>query len=282
VSQLTVLGIDVSHVLLRKWIDWLAPDQQPFYLTEQQATEWRLPTDNREPTAEQRDTYRTYAVDRAAVAVSWLDEPTYLSLPKATRAALVRAQVNHNRGAVPTVRRWQPLLGPAIRHQADGHRFIWWKSILQEAPEVILPRIVSDDLRPSRHAEVTVWPSALPRTRELAGTFPAGSGPNCFGTVMAAAGVDGADQLWMQREPFDQWLANDTRPGGRDDVPGTVFVWRDSARAVQHAAITIGDGWMLHKPSQSWMTPRKIRSVAEVRRSTRTAGWRLERRTLNR
>lgn len=28
---------------------------------------------------------------------------------------------------------------------------------------------------------------------------------------------------------------------------------------------------------QSWMTPRKIRSVAEAKRATRTAGWRLER-----
>ncbi|MBB5978196.1 hypothetical protein HDA44_001537 [Kribbella solani] len=34
---------------------------------------------------------------------------------------------------------------------------------------------------------------------------------------------------------------------------------------------------MLHKPSQSWMTPRKVRTVAEVKRATRTAGWRLER-----
>jgi hypothetical protein len=280
VSQLTVLGIDVSPGLLETWIDWLAPDEQPFFLTEQQAIEWRLPVDERQPTAEQRDTYRTYAVDGAAVRVSWLDESAYSSLPKATRAALVRTQVNHNRGAVPTVRRWQAVLGRDIRDQADGHRFVWWKSLVREAPEAILPRIVSEDLRPSRHAEVTAWPSTLPRARELAGTFPPGSGPNCFGTVMAAAGVAGADQLWMQREPFDQWLAANTKPGGRDDVPGTVFVWRDSTQAVQHAAITIGDGWMLHKPSQSWMTPRKIRTVAEVRRSTRTAGWRLGRRTL--
>jgi hypothetical protein len=63
-------------------------------------------------------------------------------------------------------------------------------------------------------------------------------------------------------------------------VPGTVFVWRDAGRAVQHASITLGDGWLLHKPSQSWMTPRKVRTVSEVKRSTRTAGWRLQRRTV--
>lgn len=267
-----------SPALLENWIDWLAPDVQPFFLTEMQAADWDLPVDDRQPTAEQRDTYRTYGVDGSAVLVSWLDEPSYLSLPKPTRARLVRAQVNHNRGAVPTVRRWQSMLGPELRRQADGHRFVWWKSLLQDSAETVLPRIVSEDLGPSRHAEVTAWLSG--RARQLAGTFPKGSGPNCFGTVMAAAGVEGADEVWMQREPFERWLADHTVAGGRDDVPGTVLVWRDTAAAVQHAAITIGAGWMLHKPSQSWMTPRKVRTVAEVRRATRTAGWRLHRRRL--
>lgn len=277
--QLTVLGIDVSPALLENWIDWLAPDVQPFFVTRQQAVDWDLPVDDRQPTAEQRDTYRTYGVDSSAVLVSWLDEASYLSLPKPIRARLVRAQVNHNRAAVPTVRRWQSVLGPELRQQADGHRFVWWKSLVRNDADVVLPRIVSEDLGPSRHAEVVDWPSE--RVRELAGTFPSGSGPNCFGTVMAAAGVAGAEDVWMQREPFESWLADHTTAGGRDDVPGTVFVWRDAAQAVQHAAITIGGGRMLHKPSQSWMTPGKIRTVAEVRRATRTAGWRLGRRRLS-
>jgi hypothetical protein len=170
--MLTVLGVDVSPGLLERWVDWLAPDEQPFFLTKKQAAEWGLPVDDdQKPTPEQRDTY-------------------------------------------------------------------------------------------------------------LAGTFPDGSGPNCFGTVMAACGVDGADGVWMQREPFEQWLAEHTTTGGRDDAPGTVFVWRDAGQAVQHAAITLGDGWMLHKPSQSWMSPRKVRTVGEVKRSTRTAGWRLQRRSV--
>jgi hypothetical protein len=277
---LTVLGIDVSPGLLDRWIDWLAPDEQPFFLTRKQAAMWSLPVDDREPTKEQRDTYRTYGVDSKAARISWLTEATYQELPKATRAELVRAQVRHDRAAVPTVRRWSGVLGLEIRRQADGHRFVWWKSLLHEA-DAVLPWIVSEDLGPSRHAEVRHWPGSLPRARELAGTFPAGSGPNCFGTVMAACGVDGAEDEWMQREPFEEWLAANTTAGGRDDVPGTVFVWRDAGFAVQHAAITIGDGWMLHKPSQSWMTPRKVRTVSEVKRSTRTAGWRLQRRKVS-
>lgn len=274
--MLTVLGIDVSPDLLDRWVDWLAPDEQPFFVTRKQANSWNLRIDDREPNPQDRDTYRTYAIDRLAARTAWLSQAAYDELPKATRAVLVRAQVNCGRGAVPTVRKWSGVVGTEVRQQADGHRFVWWKSLLRQ-PELVLPAIVSEDLGPSRHADVRTWPADFPRVRELAGTFADGSGPNCFGTVMAACGVDGAESVWMVREPFETWLANHTEPGGQDGVPGTVFVWRDAASLVQHAALTIGDGWMLHKPSQSWMSPRKVRTVAEVKRATRTAGWRLER-----
>jgi hypothetical protein len=206
-----------------------------------------------------------------------------MSLPQATRAALVRAQVDHGRAAVPTVRRWRGVLGAELKSQADGHRFVWWKSLLQ-APyaAAVLPAVVSEDLNRSRHREVSSWPSSvLPRARALAGTWPDGSGANCFGTVMAAAGIEGAASTWMQREPFEAWLAENTTPGGKDDVPGTVFVWRSTSdHLVQHAAVTLGGGFVLHKPSQAWSSPRKVRTVAEVRRASRTAGSRLERRAL--
>ncbi|GAB3923614.1 hypothetical protein GCM10029976_014080 [Kribbella albertanoniae] len=274
------LGIDVPPALLDKWVGWLAPDTQPFFLTPQQAQAWGFENDGREPRGEERDTFRTYAVDSTASVIAWLTEQQFAVLDKPIRAQLVRAQVRHGRSSVPTVRKWQGLLGPELKAQADGHRFVWWKSLLAEHAEKILQTFISEDLlSPSRHAEVTNWPAALPRARELAGTFADGSGPNCFGTVMAAAGVEGADTVWMMCEPFEEWLAEHTAPGGRDDVPGTVFVWRNEAR-VQHAAITIGDGWMLHKPAQTWWSPRKVRSVAEVRRATRTAGWRLSRHRL--
>jgi cell wall-associated NlpC family hydrolase len=104
------------------------------------------------------------------------------------------------------------------------------------------------------------------------------AGPNCFGTVMAAAGTPGADSTWMQREPFESWLAESTVAGGRDDDPGTVLVWRDREGQVQHAAVTLGDGWALHKPSQGWMSPTKVLGVREVIFSARQRGHHLERR----
>ncbi|QNE17292.1 hypothetical protein F1D05_04365 [Kribbella qitaiheensis] len=279
-----VLDIEVSPGLLNSWVDWLAPDRQPFFVTAKQAKAWSLSPEPAEPDKQLRDTYRTYNLDSRLKSV-WLDEAGFMELPRQTRGALVRAQVTHDRDAVPTVRAWREVLGQDIAQQADGHRFVWWKSVLRDVAPVVLPRIVSEDFGPSRHRAVptSVWSAsdgALPRARELAGTFPDGSGPNCFGTVMAAAGVDGAAEEWMLREPFDAWLDQHTTRGGRDEVPGTVLVWRDNNRAVQHAAVTLGAGWALHKPSQSWMSPRKIRTTQEILRSTRTPGWHLTRHTI--
>jgi hypothetical protein len=79
-----VLGIKVSPALLRNWVDWLAPERQPFYLTAKQVKAWSLTADDADPDREQRDTFRTYAVDGRLRSV-WLDEATFISLPKATR-----------------------------------------------------------------------------------------------------------------------------------------------------------------------------------------------------
>ena len=98
--------------------------------------------------------------------------------------------------------------------------------------------------------------------------------------MIAAAGVTDAADTWMLREPFEAWLADATVPGGDDAQPGTVMVWRDRQGSVQHAAVTLGEGWALHKPSQGWMTPRKVLSVADVRRRARQVGHRLSRRTI--
>lgn len=184
------------------------------------------------------------------------------------------------------VRRWEDLLDPgALRAQADGHRFVWWPSLLINDNGAILDRVVSDERQPSRHDEVRemCWKrsaTVLPGARTLAGTFPSGSGPNCFGTVMAACGEAEAADGWVQQAPFEKWLNETTHPGGDDDSVGTVLVWRDSGGVARHAAVTIGDGWGLEKPSQEWHSPRLVIVVRDLIKANRTRELRLQRRML--
>lgn len=86
----------------------------------------------------------------------------------------------------------------------------------------------------------------------------------------------------MQQAPFESWVAASATMGGDDGLPGTVMVWRTPDGLAQHAAITIGGGYALHKPSQGWMSPQKILTVQEVIASARQPGRRLHRYTLAR
>ncbi len=277
------LGIDVPAGLLEQWRAWFAPDPQPFLLDAELAQRLGIEHSVAPMPDELRDTFEVYALDDG-VGVGWLDEGAFMGYPREDRAALVRSQVFRERSMVPTVQSCPGHLRARAKAQADGHRFVWWPSLLDRHDD-ILQTYVEEGRRVSRHDDVpsAVWDRIerrLPGARALAGTFPASSGPNCFGTVMAAAGADGAADVWMLREPFEEWLTAATRPGGEDHGIGTVLVWRSPDGLVQHAAITLGDRWALHKPSQGWMSPRKVLSVADVKLSARATGRRLERHQL--
>lgn len=279
-----VLAIDATDDLLAVWAGWFAPAVQPFLVgaTSPLAARGRRRRGSLPP--ELRDTYGVYGLPDG-VTWRWFDETAFCALSRDERAALVRAQVQHGRELVPTVRAWSTYAWQAIREQGDGHRFVWWPSLLRGHEREVLGQYVEDGRRPSRHADVPreVWSRAsvvLPRARALAGTFAPGSGPNCFGTVMGATGVPGAAEQWMQRDPFERWLRRSAQPGGGDDDPGTVLVWRSTDGLVQHAAVTLGSGWALHKPSQGWMSPTKVLAVPDLKLSARAPGRLLERHTL--
>lgn len=280
-----VLGIEVSGDLLSRWAEWLAPTRQPF-LVDIDGPLARLgsATDLAELPMEAQDTFGVWSL-RDGVGCRVLDVEEFSALPRDTRARLVRGQHRLGRWQVPSVRAWASLRSRGVTEQGDGHRFVWWPSLLEGVKVDALVPFVEEGVRPSRHADVPeqVWAGCaamLPAARSLGGSFPPASGPNCFGTVMGAAGVDGASMTWMQREPFEEWLADVTAPGGRDDEPGTVLVWRSPDGLVQHAAVTLGGGWALHKPSQGWVSPVQVLTVDEVKRASRQPGRRLHRYAL--
>ncbi|WP_127934442.1 hypothetical protein [Nonomuraea polychroma] len=272
---MNVLGIDVESSLVQRWARWLAPACQPFFLTAGEVVELGLTPDRpqRALSAELRDTYEVWNLPKGSDVV-WLDGPAFHALPRPVRAELVRAQLRHGRGAVPAISGWADVIdAQVLREQADGHHFVWWPALVEPRAEAVLERILLDDGHlPCRRTSVPVdvWRAAastLPHARALSGTFANGSGANCFGTVMAAAGVQEAAETWMLQEPFEAWLAANCTEGGRDDLPGTVLVWRAGDRTGQHAAVTLGGGWGLHKPSQSWATPRQVLTVHDLIRT---------------
>lgn len=275
-----VLGVGVPSALCDKWAGWLAPSVQPFYVLHPISGLRSLP--DKDITPELRDTYRTYALS-PHLEIVFLDQASFCSLPQLSRAHLVRQQVDVGRGATPSVRAWADLLDARqLRSQADGHRFVWWPSLIRRDRSAILSRVVSSDGMHSLHARVPsrVWrrsARAAPHARRLAGRFPDGSGPNCFGAVMGACGERGAEREWTHQPEFESWLmchAEPTRIGG---ISGTILVWRDPEGIARHAALDLGGGWAFEKPSQEWWTPFTILPTKEVVRINRRRGIRVER-----
>ncbi|GGN38447.1 hypothetical protein [Deinococcus daejeonensis] len=275
---MNVLNIPVDDALLAAWRGWLAPARQPFYLTGAEADALEIETVPRAGltlTPEERDTVTEWNISALADRVAWLTLAAVDALPPASRRALLRAQVRHGRGNVPLGRAF-PELG------LPPGRFLWRPEQLTAG---VLARVVAASGVPCQRSEVPpgVWRAAqevLPGARALAGSFPRGSAGNCFGTVMGAAGVPGAAAEWMQREPFEAFLQGRTRPGGRDDRAGTVLLWRSRDGLAQHAAVTLGGGWALHKAAQTWWTPRVVLPTPTLIRASRSVGWRLSRRQL--
>lgn len=64
-------------------------------------------------------------------------------------------------------------------------------------------------------------------------------------------------------------------------VPGIVLVWHEHGH-IAHAAVTVGDGWAISKPSQSWSSPTVIWTVRETVDSWRIPHTRLSRHRLHR
>ncbi|MEQ7123678.1 hypothetical protein ABN034_04075 [Actinopolymorpha sp. B11F2] len=270
-----VLGIEVETSLVRRWAGWLAPACQPFFLTAAEAAELGLTSEGRadDLSPELRDTYEVWNLAKDLETV-WFDEGAFRAQPRDVRARLVRTQARHGRGAVPSVSDWTDILDARVlREQADGHRFVWWPTLVEPHLDDVLQRVASEWQLPCQRRSVPeeIWRAAssiLPRARELSGTFARGSrgssfargsATNCFATVMAAAGAPNADD-----EPFEAWLAANCAVGGSDDLPGTVLVWRDADGNNTHAAVTLGGGWVLQKPGQEWLSAHQVLTVGDV------------------
>ncbi len=260
VPGLSVLGIGVSPALVDRWLAWFAPVRQPFRVD---ALDPGLLADlpeapSFEVTDELRDTFFMYG------GGSWvgLTAEEFAALPARTRAALT-AERRH---------RVHPKPAPA-----------WPTDPMVRAK---LLRWVEAGTSPSQHALAREQLRAasdgpLPGAAELAGSFPPGSGPNCFGAVMAAAGEPVAID-WVQQDTFTRWVETHTDPSDgadNDHAAGQVLLWHEHGE-LAHAAVTVGDGWALHKPSQSWSSPTMVWAVEELVRSWRYPGTRLTRRVI--
>ena len=267
-----VLGIAIPPDLLARWRKAFSPVLQPFRTARLGADHTELGRQH-EPTLDVCDTFHVYGD-----GWTWLEESEFNDLSLGVRRTLLFDRPATGRMRDVPVR----ARGLAAAHRTDS-RVVWWPSLLEQVGDHPVLDYVDHGLPPSRHRDVTTatWARAeklLPGAADLAGQFAPRSGPNCFSNVLAAAGSGGAE--WPHQTTIDEWLADHTRAvrgTQHDQLPGVVLVWRNHDGEAEHAAVTVGDGYVLNKPSQGWFSPRLVCTVPETVAASRYRGVRLHR-----
>lgn len=290
-----VLGCRVSDAVIASWEMRLVLEREPIFVTPS-ASRW-LPAGTIKLTGVELgqnfalapldlwDTYGFYTMDRKGLEVAFLTPAEFWELPEAGRQELMALQAERGRGQIYTdswLRKLEISLPSAGRDrfaQPDGSRFAlrhdaWWALTPAERRRwlhqfVSQDRIscLSGDLDEDGWARLTEQHG--PQIRLLAGTFAPHSGPNCLGTVLAAATRSPHLALsiaghWLHPEVFLRGLAErgyqaTDLPAEADAMPaGAVINFVDESGRVQHAAYYLGDGLVLNKDAQSWFTPRQI------------------------
>lgn len=288
---MTFAGCPLDPTTFDAWQQHWAPRAQPFFVSD--ALAQRLPAWPRFTRREfhqsgvplsLRDTFTTYNVAPHLPWVMWLTFEAFMCLDRAERLNLLREQRDFGRAGVTHLDEVADLLelrdlsAPAA-FATDGY-FVWWpqlwellpatgqQRVLQRFVETDRPPCQRHDLAPDHWGRIT---TLLPGARDLAGSFLPESGGNCLSTVMATFGAPAVAERWVHPGPFERWLERFTllpesaaQDRSKVDGLGKVLVWRDEGARVQHAAVSLGEGFVLHKEAQSWYAPRQVVGLDEA------------------
>ncbi len=280
----TFAGCPVPEATLAAWKRHWSPPSQPFFISDALAR--RLPPWPRFTRKEFQqsgvplslhDTFATYDVT-GTPRVAWLTYRAFYSLGGRERLELLTEQRGFGRGGVVHLGDVADQLDTTRLSAltADG-LFVWWPQLwnLLHASEQnrVLQTFVETDRLFCRRGELSSedWrrvASSLPGARELAGSFLPESGGNCLATVIAAFGAPAIAECWVHPEPFERWLEqfslSDSAQMTRAPALGQVLVWRDENVRVQHAAVSLGKDFVLHKEAQGWYAPRQVSRLDET------------------
>lgn len=290
-GTLEILNCRIDNATLTAWKEHFAPPTQPFFVRRQfplpsrSGARWLDSGAVREALSlSAHDTFATYEVTGTARHLLLLDESAFEALPPGLRTELLYEQLEVGRGSVYQM---QDLTDHLTRSEIDqvaaassGGLVVWWPglfAILSGATQTrLLAEFASEDWPPCRRAELAAerWQQVervLPGIPSRAGTFHPDSGPNCFGAVIEAfTGQRIARRT--ERNEFEAWLESRIdAPGAADDL-GTVLLWRDDHNALQHAAVSLGDGYAFHKEAQTWWSPWQVVRLTDVIERWQDAG----------
>ena len=274
-----IAGCPLEPETFAHWQRHFAPPAQPFFVSDalaQQLPAW--PRFTRQEFGRSgvplslQDTFTTYNVTAEASWVIWLTFEAFSKLSDAEKFSLLEEQRRLGRGGVVHLTEVAGLLETRkLEPGAVDGLFAWWPQLWKLLSKTekynVLRAFVETDRLHCERGELTAddWQrvsKCLLSAHALAGSFLPESGGNCFGTVIAAFGAPAVAAIWVHPEPFMRWLesfvAASTLTSSIMPGLGDVLVWVDDNARIQHAAVSLGNDFVLHKEAQSWFAPRQV------------------------
>jgi len=288
----SLLGCQVSEDQFASWEKLLVPEVAPYFYV----ADIDLPADSLILSRKTfsaagfdlafRDTYTTYAVSHDAGWVVLLTSAQFDALPLLTQQALLAAQCQHKRGQVYPWEQVEKFLSPfsvEIEPRCvtiSGSRYVVldtkiWALLTPDVRRQWLIDYIQSDTPTVCLSSEYASRCTNPIVRQLAGTFAATSGANCFSTTLACVTHDQATartiaNFWLHQEPFFQGLARRGYQLRTDlsvstpDLSDAVLIWQDANGQAQHACYLAEHGFVLNKNSQAWYSPRQLLRLPTV------------------
>ncbi len=301
-----LLGCPLATEVQTAWLEHFVVEREPFFLPDDLLP--LLPADipllaRADTTAlllsrSALDTYGTFRIGPQARWLTALTPAVFADLTREVQERLLAAQWSLGRRHVYPWDTIQPLLpdtlppalvqrrtaaaphvlglDSALWHALDhSQRWHWieWFVLQQASPYPVVP--------------LEAVQGSPPAVVELANTFCAHSGPNCFATTLAAITPDRASarlisELWLTADAFLHGLA---QRGYRDQqthaveptgLADAVVVWADAEDVPRHACYVIAAGIALNKDAQTWYAPRQLVGLAAIIDVWAEDGYRLK------
>ena len=128
-------GISVDERLVERWVQWVTPHCQPFFVADAAFHDRLLPLASTDVAIDDqvRDTFHLWR-PRPGARLLWLTESTFMNLPSVERRRLVREQVRLKRGGLSACSQVVDLVSEStLRDCGDGRWIIAWPTLARDA-----------------------------------------------------------------------------------------------------------------------------------------------------
>ncbi|MFC7373069.1 hypothetical protein ACFQPF_15620 [Fictibacillus iocasae] len=279
------IEIRPSQETLEKWIKSFVPENDLFFLSEQELTslEEYLHTVLVIPREEFKahhsfnqiqlaNSYEYWNISKDVPYVLVAPKDWITTLPAEKKTHLFHMQMKNGRGLIyplPTSFILPSEINEYVIESDNQPHLVLQRAIWEELSYPIKSALMTEIARQWETWSCCEYPEHAPfYLKKFANTFPSHSGSNCLSAVLfAITQQEWMIHEWVHHQTFIMRLkqASYSLTSSEELVQGDIAIWENRQGVIQHAAYHIGDELFFNKSGQTFFNPWKIVDFAELK-----------------